>query len=123
MDTKTEMSHDHSVYPQIRAQYLKQAQEYGLQALANAERSKDVGKLAQVKLKLACVKAREVQLEHRMDPDDQTVCGKRDNVLEEIGAAIKELRTMNLDNIEEFEQWAKIWHTRLKNLPRGSSNQ
>ncbi|KAI9035332.1 esterase/lipase family protein [Aspergillus affinis] len=99
-----------------QAQHLHQAHGYGLQALEKAQLLRDVTKVAEIKLMLACVKAREVKLDYIMEVDDRILSRKRELIMKEIGVAMNNVRTMNPSNITEFEQWGKRAFMSLEKL-------
>ncbi|KAH8428453.1 uncharacterized protein LDX57_006152 [Aspergillus melleus] len=99
-----------------QAQHLHQAHGYGLQALEKAQLLRDVTKVAEIKLMLACVKAREVKLDYIMEVDDRILSRKRELIMKEIKVAMNNVRTMNPSNINEFEQWGKRAFMSLEKL-------
>lgn len=103
-----------------QAQHLHQAHGYGLQALEKAQILKDVTKVAEIKLMLACVKAREVKLDYIMDVDDRILARKRELIMKEIEVALNNVRAMNPSNMNEFEQWGKRSFMSLQKLNLGS---
>lgn len=80
-------------------------------------------KVAEIKLVLACVKAREVKLDYIMDVDDRIVSRKRELVMKEIEVAVNNVRAMNPSNMNEFEQWGKRAFMSLQKLKLESLNE
>ncbi|PLB54716.1 hypothetical protein P170DRAFT_505433 [Aspergillus steynii IBT 23096] len=106
-----------------QAQHLHQAHGYGLQALEKAQLLKDITKVAEIKLMLACVKAREVKLDYIMDVDDRILSRKRELIMKEIKVAMSNVRAMDPSNINEFEQWGRRAYMSLQKLNLGSLNE